>query len=111
MQDRRELLARAAAFTALASSAAAPSSLRETPLEFEDDLFLAALGRAGRIQQSASETWAERSHRPGRKIKRILSAGTPERRILWAAGSRSDPRTIATWRRPPAKVPSRLHTT
>lgn len=91
MHDRRQFLARAAACAAFASAAPAASFAQETPLEFDDDLFLAVLGEQEAFNNPLLKRGPSEATALGRKIKSILSATSPERRIAWAPQAHQSP--------------------
>ncbi|MDP3495986.1 MAG: hypothetical protein Q8R82_22980 [Hyphomonadaceae bacterium] len=84
MQNRRDFLARSAACAALTAAGAGPSFAQDTPLEFDDDLFLAVLGEQSADDNPLLKRGPSEATALGRKIKKILSAEMPERSIIWA---------------------------
>lgn len=90
MHTRRDFLART---TALAAMAAFPADALadEAAVELEDDLFMTTLSEYGAYNNPLLKRGPSEGTALGRKVKKILSAATPERSIIWTPDIKLSP--------------------
>jgi hypothetical protein len=90
MQTRRDLLARSAAFAAAAAFPAGAFA-QGAELELDDDLFMTTLSEYGAYNNPLLKRGPSEGTALGRKVKKILSAASPERSIIWTPDYKLSP--------------------